>query len=45
MLSTLKASKIVRITGASVAVGATAALLLLGAPADAATMISLGRGL
>ena len=42
MLSSLKSSKFARVASVSVVLGATAAFMFLGAPADAAV---LGRGI
>jgi hypothetical protein len=45
MFSSLNLRKVVRLSATSVAAGATVALVLLGGPADAATLAGhLGRG-
>jgi hypothetical protein len=45
MFSSLSLRKVVRLSATSVAAGATVALVFLGGPADAATLVGhLGRG-
>lgn len=44
MFSSLNLRKAVRLTTTSVLAGATVALVFLGGPADAAQVISAGRG-
>lgn len=48
MFSSLNLRKVVRVSVTSVAAGATVALVLIGGPADAATVVhhvgTLGRG-
>jgi hypothetical protein len=45
MFSSLSLRKVVRLSATSAAVGATVALVFLGGPADAATVVGyLGRG-
>jgi hypothetical protein len=44
MFSSLRVRKVVRLVATSATAGTAMALLFLGGPADAATMITLGRG-
>ena len=44
MNAPLKTRKIVRVAASSTVAGAALALLFLGAPADAAVLVQLGRG-